>query len=160
MTEHADYVDFLFHPMAYSIWWVLGAAGVVALMVAWIVAVFVWTLPIEVLRGIPVIRNLTYRVLQRKFERSLADIGRRHDRGELAAGDAFHETSRVFRRFAALRTGLSVREMTLTEIAGSPLAPRMYQVLSATYGGQFDTPDPRGVAAAVDAARQAVATWT
>ena len=83
MPRQADLVDFLFAPMAYSVWWVIGAVLIVLLIAAWVVGVFVWTLPIEVLRRIPVIRNVAFRVLRFKFARSLVKVADRHHQGRL-----------------------------------------------------------------------------
>lgn len=160
MPEEADYVDYLFGPMTYSVWWVIGAMLVVLLIAAWIVGVYVWTLPVEVLRGIPVIRVVTYKVLRFKFLRSLAKVELKHRDGQLSTRDAFHEISRVFRLFIGLRTGCRAREMTATDLSNSPLGAPALNVLLMTYPGQFNEVDPRTLPAVVDAARMAVATWT
>ena len=160
MPDQADFVDFLFHPMAYSVWWVIGAVLVVLLVVAWVVGVYVWTLPVERLRGIPVIRAVTFRVLRFKFTRALSKVDQRHRAGQLTTREAFHEVSRIFRRFIAFRTGYLAREMTATDVAYSPLDRSAVNVLSLTYPGQFDDVDPRTLPAVVDAARTAVARWT
>lgn len=136
------------------------AVLLVLLCIGWVVGVLVWTLPIETLRGIPVVRALTYRVLKFKFSRSLDAVARRHRDGSLDTRAAFHEISRLFRLFVTFRTGFAAREMTATDIAVSPLAPVALPVLSLTYPGQFDAADPRTVDAAVDAARRAVTEWT
>ena len=151
-------VDFLFAPMAYSVWWVIGAVLIVLLIAAWVIGVIVWTLPMEVLRRIPVIRTVAFRVLRFKFARSLAKVGDRHNQGQLDTREAFHEISRIFRRFIAFRTGYTAREMTFTDIGNSPLSPAL-DVLRLTYPGQFDEADPRTVPAVVEAARTAVIRW-
>ena len=158
MPREADFVDFLFAPMAYSVWWVIGAVLIVLLIAAWVAGVFVWTLPIEVLRGIPVIRVLAFRVFRFKFARSLTKVADRHHQGQLDTREAFHEISRIFRLFVAFRTGYTAREMTFTDIANSPIAPAV-DVLRLTYPGQFDDADPRAVRVAADAARTAVTKW-
>jgi hypothetical protein len=159
VPDQATVLDFLFAPMAYSVWWVIGAVLVVLLVVGWVIGVLVWTLPVEVLRGIPVIRNLTYRVLKFKFQRSLAKVAEEHRLGHLETREAYHEISRIFRLFITFRTGFKAREMTVTDMANSPLAGPAVNVLSMTYPGQFDEADPRSVAPAVAAARTAVASW-
>jgi hypothetical protein len=158
MPREADFVDFLFPPMTYSVWWVIGAVLVVLLVVAWVVGVFVWTLPIEVLRKFPVIRTVAYKVLRFKFTRSLQKVGDRHRSGELETREAYHELSRIFRRFLAFRTGYTTREMTFSDIGNSELNPAL-DVMRLIYPGQFDHGDPRSVTAAVDKAKTAVATW-
>lgn len=154
-----DAVEFLFPPMPYSVWWVIGAALLVLLIIGWIVGVIVWTLPIEVLRRIPVIRDISYRVLRFKFSRSLTRIEQLHREGRLSTRDAFHEISRIFRNFIDFRTGFQARRMTATDVAHSPLAGPALNVLAMTYTGQFDEADPRSVPGVVDAARTAVLTW-
>jgi hypothetical protein len=158
VPDQTSYVDFVFAPMAYSVWWVTGAVFVVLLVVAWVIGVLVWTLPVEVLRGIPVIRTVTFKVLQWKFARSLTKVQQRHQAGQLDTREAFHEISRIFRLFINFRTGYAAREMTFTDIANSPLTSAL-DVLKWTYPGQFDAADPRTVSAAVEAARTAVVTW-
>lgn len=160
MTDDpADLADVLFGPMPYSVWWVIGAVLVVLLAAAWVVGIFVWTLPIEVLRGIPVVRSVAYRVLRFKFSRALSSVDARHRAGQLDTREAFHEVSRLFRSFLALRTGFAAREMTASDFSATPLESAAWPVLRLTYEGQFSTADPRGVDAAVAAARQVVETW-
>lgn len=160
MTEFGNPVDFLFHPMAYPAWWLIGAILVGLLIVGWIAGVIVWTLPVEVLRTIPVVRSVTYRVLKFKFARSLARIGERHRNGQLETRAAFHEISSVFRRFVAYRTGYQAQQMTATDMSNSPLSGPALQVLAKTYPGQFADADPRAVPDAVEAARAVVKSWS
>lgn len=159
MPDGSDYVDLLFPPMGYSPWWLLGALLVLLLVGAWIAGVILWTQPVEVLRGIPLVRGVLHRVLRVKFTRALTDVQMRHDRGELDARQAFHEISRIFRQFVAFRTGYPLRRMTATDITDSDLPQPVLDVLSATYPGQFDAPDPRAVGPAVETARKVVAAW-
>ncbi|MBP2454851.1 hypothetical protein [Mycolicibacterium lutetiense] len=154
-----DSIDFLFPPMPYPVWWVIGAAFLVLLIIGWIVGVIVWTLPIEALRRIPVIRDISYKVLRFKFSRSLTKVEQQHHEGRLSTRDAFHEISRIFRNFIDFRTGFSARRMTATDVAHSPLAGPALNVLAMTYQGQFDEADPRTVPSVVAAARTAVLTW-
>ncbi|BBY27541.1 hypothetical protein [Mycolicibacterium sediminis] len=160
MPEDANYVDYLFGPLTYSAWWVVSALFVVLLIAAWIAGVWVWTLPVDVLRGIPVIRTVTFKVLRFKFIRTLNGIERSHRDGLVTTRDAFHDISRVFRLYVRFRTGYQAREMTATDVANSPLSPAALNVLLMAYPGQFNEVDPRTVPAVVDAARTAVATWT
>ncbi|CRZ16883.1 hypothetical protein [Mycolicibacterium neworleansense] len=154
-----DAIDFLFPPMSYPVWWVIGAAVLVLLVIGWIVGVIVWTLPIEVLRRIPVIRDISYKVLRFKFSRSLTKVEQLHHEGQLSTRQAFHEISRIFRNFIDFRTGFQARRMTATDVAHSPLAGPALNVLAMTYPGQFDDADPRSVPVVVEAARTAVLTW-
>ena len=154
-----DAIDFLFPPMAYPVWWVIGAAFLVVLVIGWIVGVIVWTLPIEVLRRIPVIRDISYKVLRFKFSRSLTKVEQQHREGQLSTRDAFHEISRIFRNFIVFRTGFQARRMTATDVAYSPLAGSALNVLAMTYPGQFHEVDPQSVPDVVQAARTAVLTW-
>lgn len=154
-----DAIEFLFPPMTYSVWWVIGAALLVLLIIGWIVGVIVWTLPIEVLRGIPVIRDISYKVLRFKFSRSLIKVEQQHHDGQLSTRDAFHEISRIFRNFIDFRTGYHARRMTATDVAHSPLAGPALNILTMTYSGQFDEADPGAVSSVVEAARTAVLTW-
>lgn len=154
-----DAIDFLFPPMSYSVWWVIGAALLVLLIIGWIVGVIVWTLPIEVLRRIPVVRDISYKVLRFKFSRSLGKVEQQHHAGQLSTREAHHEISRIFRNFIDFRTGYQARRMTATDVSQSPLAGPALNVLAMTYPGQFDEADPLMVPVVVDAARKAVQTW-
>lgn len=160
MPDEVDWAPFLFGPMDYSLWWIVGAVALTLLGIGWAIGVLVWTLPIETLRGIPMVRALTYRVLKFKFSRSLETVARQHREGRLDTRAAFHEISRLFRLFITFRTGFAAREMTATDIAGSPLATVALPVLWLTYPGQFDAADSRAVDAAVDTALRAVAEWS
>ncbi|MGE2737944.1 hypothetical protein [Mycolicibacterium vaccae] len=155
-----DFLDTLYPPMSYPAWWLAGAVLVAVAAMAWVAGVFLWTAPVDRLRRIPLVRNVTYRVLRHKFMRTLAKVADRHRSGELDSRAAFHEISRIFRQFVAFRTGYHAREMTAADIARSPLAASVLPVLERTYPGQFDTADPGAVDAAVDVARTAVARWT
>ncbi|BBX16763.1 hypothetical protein CRI77_02765 [Mycolicibacterium duvalii] len=155
-----DFVDILYAPMAYPVWWLVGAVLVAVAAVAWVAGIYLWTAPVDRLRRIPIVREVTYRVLRLKFMRSLGRVAERHRAGGLDSRTAFHEISRIFRQFVAFRTGYHVREMTAADIARSPLAASVLPVLERTYPGQFDTADPAGVDAAVAVARTAVARWT
>ena len=159
MPDQLNYLDFLFGPADYSLWWVIGAVLMVLLVIGWVAGVFVWTMPMERLRGIPVVRNIAFRVLAFKFRRSLAKVEQQHQARALTTREAFHQISRIFRLFIAFRTGYTAREMTATDVANSPLAASALTVLTMTYPGQFDDADPRTVAPTVEAARTAVAGW-
>jgi len=160
MPEAHSFLDYVFGPVDYPVWWIVGGIMVLLLGIGFVAGVFVWTLPIEVLRRIPVVRTITFRVLTFKFGRSLDRIAQQHEAGDIDTREACHQVSRVFRLFVALRTGSQVREMTASDVAlYSALAAPALRVLELTYPGQFSVAEPQVVSAAVAEARKVVAEW-
>ena len=160
MPEPHSFLDYVFGPVDYPVWWVVGGVMVLLLGTGFVAGVFVWTLPIETLRRIPVIRTIAYRVLQFKFSRSLGRIAHQHEAGRIDTREACHQISQVFRLFVAFRTGSPVRGMTASDVAlDSELASPALRVLELTYPGQFSVAEPQVVSVAVAEAQKVVAEW-
>lgn len=160
MPEKHSFLDYVFGPVDYPVWWVVGGVVVLLLGIGFLAGVFVWTLPIETLRRIPVIRTIAYRVLKFKFSRSLGRIEHQHQAGELETREACHQVSQVFRLFVALRTGSAVRGMTASDMAGDTvMSGPALRVLELTYPGQFSVAEPQTVSVVVAEAQKVVTEW-
>lgn len=160
MPETHSFLDYVFGPVDYPVWWIVGGVMLLLLGIGFVAGVFVWTLPIQTLRRIPVIRSITYRVLKFKFGRSLARIEHQHQAGHIDTREASHQVSQVFRLFVAFYTGAAVRGMTASDLAlDSTLATPALRVLELTYPGQFSVAEPQTVSVAVAEAKKVVAEW-
>ncbi|WP_078281955.1 hypothetical protein [Mycobacteroides franklinii] len=153
-----DYLRWIVAPLPYSVLWLVFGIILVLLVIGWCVGVFVWTLPVEKLRTIPVIRDITARVLRRKFSAAIDDVRREHDAGVLNSRQAHGAMSRVLRTFIYMRTGVRAPYMSLGEVAHSGAAGAA-PVVAQLYSGQFEIGDDTNVAATAAAVRGVIQSW-
>ncbi|CPY68399.1 Uncharacterised protein [Mycobacteroides abscessus] len=66
-----DYLKWVVAPLPYPVLWLVLGVIMIFLVIGWCVGIFVWTMPVEKLRSIPVVRDISARVLRRKFARPL-----------------------------------------------------------------------------------------
>jgi len=154
-----DYLKWIVAPLPYSLWWLILGVVLVLGVVGWFAGVLVWTLPVTRLRTIPVIRDITARVLARKFGAAVGRVSRRYGAGELSARQAYGEMSRILRNFVYYRTGVRAPYMALGEVAHSPAAAAA-PVVSALYSRQFELGENPDVAATAAQVRSAIASWS
>ena len=143
-----DSLKWIVAPLPYSVFWAVLGVLLILLVVGWFVGVLVWTLPVERLRTIPVLRDISARVLQRKFSAAVGRVDERYRAGELNSRQAYAEMSRILRNFVYDRTGVRAQYMALGEVAHSSAAAAA-PVVSALYARQFDLGDRPDVAVAV-----------
>ena len=156
MTD--DYLTRIVAPLGYStLWLVLGVLLILA-VVGWFVGVVVWTLPVERLRTIPVIRDITARVLRHKFSASVGKVGDRYRAGGLSSREASAEMSRILRNFVYYRTGVRAQYLVLGELTGGAAAT-VAPVLATLYARQFEAGDDTDVAVTVAQVRSAIQAW-
>jgi hypothetical protein len=154
-----DYLKWIVAPLPYSAWWlVLGVLLIVA-VIGWFVGLVVWTLPVERLRTIPVIRDITARVLRRKFSASITTVGDRYRAGGLSSRAASAEMSRILRNFVYFRTGVRAQYLVLGELTDSAAATAA-PVMAALYARQFEAGDDTEVAVTVAQVRSAIQAWS
>lgn len=153
-----DYLRWIVAPLPYSVLWLVFGIILVMLVIGWCVGVFVWTLPVEKLRTIPVIRDITARVLRRKFSAAIDDVRKEHDAGALNSRQAHGAMSRVLRTFIYMRTGVRAPYMSLGEVAHSGAAGAA-PVVAQLYSGQFEIGDDTNVAATAAAVRGVIQSW-
>jgi hypothetical protein len=145
-------------PVPYATLWLVLAVLLVASAAGWLVGIFVWTLPVERLRRVPMLRDITLWRLKRKFSRSIDAAVARHKRGELSSRAAHGSISRTMRVFLQLWTAEPASRMVLAEFAESPLAGA-FGALEALYPGQFALQEQPDVEHAATAAKEVLAGW-
>lgn len=154
-----DYLKWIVAPLPYSVGWLVLGVLLILGVIGWFVGVVVWTLPVERLRGIPVIRDISARVLRRKFGTAIGTISDRYHAGELTSRQAYTAMSRILRNFIYLQTGVAAPYMALGEVAGSAAAAAAPAV-SALYSKQFELEDNPDVAATAAQVRSTIQSWS
>ncbi|MGB3485225.1 MAG: hypothetical protein WBB07_23800 [Mycobacterium sp.] len=130
-----DLLRFVGEPPAYSVWWlVLGVAGIIVVL-GWVAAVYVWTLPPERLRG-----RLHTWLTRRRFLAAVRRIGDEFRSGALTAEQASAGLSRAVRGFLSITTGTRAHYLHVSEISDSPDAgvSAAAPLLAALAQAQFD----------------------
>lgn len=151
-------IPFVATPTGYSSWWLVGAAALAALVVLWCVSAVVWTLPVATLRKIPVLRDITRKVLRKRFAKSVDRIERGFASGRLAPREAHHRLARTLRAYLHLQTGQWTQVMGLPEIEESELRPAA-QALAFVSHGQFSAEGNADFRSAAAAVREVVVSW-
>lgn len=153
-----DLLRFVLGPTPYSGWWLSLAVALILLVICWYTAVFVWTLPAERLRRLPVIRSWHARLLRRRFARTIGAIAAQHRRGALSASQAAAQISRTLRSFLHQATGTPAQYMHVETIAAGALAAAA-PVFEALNDAQFNTASPVDVEQTGSAAQELVRAW-
>lgn len=154
----SEHLKWIVAPLPYSVLWLVLGVLLVLGVIGWFVGVVVWTLPVQRLRTIPVIRDISARVLQRKFGAQIGKVSDRYQAGELTSRQAYTEMSRILRNFVYFRTGVAAQYMALGEVADSPAAAAAPAV-SALYSRQFELGDSPDVAATAAQVRSTIQSW-
>ncbi|AWG48254.1 Uncharacterised protein [Mycobacteroides abscessus subsp. abscessus] len=154
-----DYLKWVVAPLPYSVLWLVLGVIMILLVIGWCIGIFVWTMPVEKLRSIPVVRDISARVLRRKFNAAIDKVRRDHEAGALDSRQAHGAMSRVLRTFIYMRTGVRAPYMSLGEVAHSGAA-RVAPVVAQLYSGQFEMGDDADVAAAAAAVRDVIQSWS
>jgi hypothetical protein len=154
-----DLLRFVSGPTPYSSWWLWIGLGLLAVVIAWYLVVFVWTLPSAQLRRLPVVRSVHARVLRRRFARSVRTIGDRYRAGELPAAQAGAQLSRTLRSFLHQATGTRAQYMHIDDIAAGDLAEAA-PLVSALNDAQFNAESTVDVGRVGVRAEELIRTWT
>ena len=153
-----DLLRFVGGPSPYAASWLWFGLALLALVVAWCVGVFVWTLPAERLRSIPVLRSVHAKLLRRRFARAIRCIEQRYSAGELSAAQASSEMSRTLRSFLHQATGTPAQYMHVADISSSELAEAA-PLLSALNDAQFNTMSPVQISQVGSTAEELIRSW-
>lgn len=154
-----DFLKWVVAPLPYSMFWLVLSVLLIVGVIGWFIGVVVWTLPVEQLRTIPVVRDISARVLRRKFSAAVGRVTENYRAGELNAREAYAEMSRILRNFVFYRTGVRAQYMTLGEVSQGPAAAAA-PVVKALYSRQFDVAPNPDVAAAAAQVRSAIQSWS
>jgi hypothetical protein len=154
-----DLLRFVEGPMHYSSLWLwLGVLLLVGVSVSY-AGIFVWTMPSQRLRRIPVIRSVHDTLLRRRFTHTIRTIDESYRAGDLSAAQACAQMSRTVRSFLHQATGARAQYMHIDDIAGSNLADAA-PVLSALNDARFNTTSQVNVGQVGAAAQELIRTWT
>ncbi|MGV0777491.1 hypothetical protein [Mycolicibacterium elephantis] len=153
-----DLLRFVIGPTAYSAWWLWLAIALTLIVLAWYTGVFVWTLPAEQLRRLPVVRSWHATLLRRRFARTISAVTEQHRRGELSAAQAAAGMSRTLRSFLHQATGAPAQYLHVETIAAGELAAAA-PVFEALDDAQFNAASPVDVEQTGSAAQELVRTW-
>ncbi|GAA4396292.1 hypothetical protein [Tsukamurella soli] len=156
-----DLLRYLGGPQPYAVWWLLLAAVLVLVVLAWFAAVVVWTLPVERLRRSRVLGPLHHRLMARRFTRRARRIVADHGAGRIPAGAACSALRRTLRSFLRLTTGRRVDALPTGEFATVGLSAAV-PVLRALDEAQFAHPQPQELAVASlgGEVERVIASWT
>jgi hypothetical protein len=154
-----DLLRFVDGPMPYSSLWLwLGLLLLIA-VICWYIGVFVWTLPSQRLRRLPVVRSVHATLLRRRFVNTIRTIDEEYRAGDLSAAQACAQMSRTLRSFLHQATGARAQYMHVDEIARSALA--LSAPLFATLNdARFNSSSHVDVGQASSAAQELIRTWT
>ncbi len=153
-----DVLRFVGGPSPYAASWLWLGLAVLTIVIAWCAGVFVWTLPAERLRSIPMIRSLHSKLLRRRFTRSIHSTEERYRAGELSAAEASREMSRALRSFLHQATGTRAQYMHVDAIKSSELA-KAAPLFAALNDAQFNSASPVEISQVGSTARELIRSW-
>lgn len=117
-----DLLRYISGPTAYPLWWALIAALLVAALIGWYTAVYMWTLPPTTLRKIRGVSMLHRRLLARRFARTVTATTSSYRAGAMTPAQACAAYSRTLRSFLYVATGQRAQYMHTEDLAGGTLA--------------------------------------
>ncbi|MGE2719402.1 hypothetical protein [Mycolicibacterium celeriflavum] len=153
-----DLLRFVGGPSPYSTGWLWLGLVLIVMVIAWYVGVFVWTMPSQRLRRLPVVRSVHARLLRRRFSRTVRRITARHRDGELTDAEAGAAMSRTLRSFLHQATGTRAQYMQLDDIASGELAPAG-PTFAALEDAQFNADSPVHVGEVGGATEELIRSW-
>ncbi|MGV0793866.1 hypothetical protein [Mycolicibacterium sp. XJ1819] len=153
-----DLLRFVSGPIPYSGWWLWLGMGLLAVVIAFYVGVFVWTLPSHRLRSLPVVRSLHATLLRRRFAAAIATVGERYRTGELSAAQTGAAMSRTLRSFLHQATGVRAQYMHVDDLGSSELAAAA-PLIEALNDVRFNTASAVDVEGAGATAEELIRSW-
>jgi hypothetical protein len=118
-----DLLRYVSGPTPFSLCWLVIAALLMAALVGWYVAVYVWTMPPATLRKIRGVSMLHRRLLARRFVRTVAATTNTYRAGAITEVQACAGYSRTLRSFLNVATGQRAQYMHTADLAAGSLAP-------------------------------------
>ena len=153
-----DVLRFVIGPLPYAGSWLWLGLALLAVVIAWCVGVFVWTLPAERLRTIPWIRSLHSTLLRRRFSGAIRSIDACYRAGALSTAQASHQMSRTVRSFLHQATGTRAQYMHVEDIRSSDLATAA-PLLTALNDAQFNSASPVEISQVGATAEELIRSW-
>ncbi|WP_437582271.1 hypothetical protein ACSAGD_08375 [Paramicrobacterium sp. CJ85] len=143
-------------PIGYSGMWPLIAVGILVLIAAWYLFVWLFPRPKKVARSVqrPIPGDLVAR-----YQGLIDDIERAHASGELQTRAAHQKLSVLVRAFAEERSGAPISAMTLADLDEANLTG-LAETVRSYYPAEFAPETSGGLAHALQRARQVVVPWS
>ncbi|OBB97411.1 hypothetical protein [Mycobacterium sp. 852002-40037_SCH5390672] len=154
-----DLLHHVFGPQPYSSWWLWLALLLMVAVIAWYAGVFVWTLPSQRLRRIPVVRRMHAWLIRNRFARCVQNIADEHDAGQISAPAACAAISRTVRSFLHQMTGERAQYLQLAVVAEGNLAAAA-PLLTQLGDGQFNAETQIDVDDVSARAQELILSWT
>ncbi|OBB86841.1 hypothetical protein A5760_03155 [Mycobacterium colombiense] len=154
-----DLLRYVFGPQPYSSWWLWLAVVLILAVFGWYVGVFVWTLPSDRLRRIPVARRVHARLIRDRFARCVQGIADEHTAGRMPAPAACTAISRTLRSFLHQATGTRAQYLQIAAMAGGDLAAAA-PLLTRLGDGQFNAETRVDVDDVSARAQELIRSWT
>lgn len=153
-----DLLRFVGGPTPYSAWWLWLALVLLVVVISWYIGVFVWTLPSQRLRRLPVVRAVHGTLLRRRFARTIGSVGEQYRAGDLSAAQAGAQMSGTLRSFLHQATGTRAQYMHVDDIGSSELAAAA-PLFSALNDAQFNAASPVNVGETGVAVEELIRSW-
>jgi hypothetical protein len=154
-----DLLRYLGAPAPYSVWWLLLGVVVLTGVIGWWAAVFVWTMPSDTLRRVPLIRFVHDGIVRRRFAKTIRDALDEHRAGDVTVADAATTIRAALRSFLALQVGGRARYLHVAEMASTDLAPAA-PVFSDLNDAQFNTASSVDLDKVGHTAEELIRSWS
>jgi hypothetical protein len=154
-----DLLRYVSGPTPFSLCWLVIAALLIAALVGWFAAVYVWTMPPATLRKIRGVKVLHRRLLARRFARTVAETTNTYRAGAITAVQACAGYSRTLRSFLNVATGQRAQYMHTADLAAGPLAPAA-PLIAALNDARFTTPARVDVERIAVSVEEMIRSWT
>ncbi|MGK2881795.1 MAG: hypothetical protein ACSLE6_13710 [Mycobacterium sp.] len=154
-----DLLRYLFGPQPYSSEWLWCALILVVLVIGWYAGIFVWTLPSQRLRRIPVVRGMHARLLRKRFARCVQCIADQHGAGRTSGPAACASIGRTVRSFLHQATGVKAQYLHVGAMADGGLATAA-PLLTGLGDAQFNAEARVDVAEMSAEAQELIRSWS
>lgn len=154
-----DLLRFIYAPLPFSQAWLFGGLGLIGVVVIWYASLYLWTLPPQRLRRIPLLRNMHAALVRRRFGRSIRHTCGLYRQGAMTSAQACAALSRTLRSFLYVTTGARAQYLHVSEMSHGRLTTAV-PLLVALGDAQFNTSTQIDIVALGDSAREFVRTWS
>lgn len=153
-----DLLRYVFGPQPYSSWWLVWAVLLVLSVIIWYAGVFVWTLPSQRLRRIPVVRRVHALLIRNRFARCVQHIDNQRRAGRISSPAACAAIGRTVRSFLHQVTGVPAQYLQISAVAGGSLAAAA-PLLILLGDAQFNAETRVDVSEASARAQELIRSW-
>lgn len=154
-----DLLRHVFGPQPYSAGWLWLAVLLILAVFGWYAGVFVWTLPSDRLRRIPVARRVHAWLIRNRFARRVQGIADEHTAGRMSAPAACTAISRTLRSFLHQATGTRAQYLQIAAMADGDLAAAA-PLIARLGDGQFNAETQVDVDDVSARAQELIRSWT